>query len=145
MNCYGLQMHTKEPTSTKLQSLLKIRHSGCDHNQMSQQWQRTQKMQSILWSISVSHRKSFWDEIVCNMLLKIHIIFSIHNIICINVSWLTKKFLKMYKYYQILRFILKCGFHVLEKATKNMIIFIVKVEIMCVSMNFHRMCNYLYL
>jgi hypothetical protein len=40
---------------------------------------------------------------------------------------------------------IKCGFHVLGRATKNMIMFIVKVEFTCVFMNFHRMCNYLYL
>jgi hypothetical protein len=39
----------------------------------------------------------------------------------------------------------ECGFHVLGRATKNMIMFIVKVEFTCVSMSFHRMCNYLYL
>jgi hypothetical protein len=30
--------------------------------------------------ISLSHRKDFWDEIFCNILLNIHIIFSIHHI-----------------------------------------------------------------
>jgi hypothetical protein len=40
---------------------------------------------------------------------------------------------------------LNCGFHVLGRVTKNMMMFIVKVEFTCVSMNFYRMCNYLYL
>jgi hypothetical protein len=63
---------------------------GCDHNQMSQQWQRTQG----LWSFSLSRRKNFWDDIFCNMLLKMHIIFSIHHIFCINFSWITKNIFK---------------------------------------------------
>jgi hypothetical protein len=59
----------------------------------------------LLWSFSLSHRKDFWVEIFCNMLLKIHI-FSINHIFCINFSWISF-FFKMYKFYQILCFILK--------------------------------------
>jgi len=51
-------------------------------------------------------KKGFLDEIFCNMLLKIHIIFSIHHIFNIIFSWITKNLLKMYRFYQI-HFILK--------------------------------------
>jgi hypothetical protein len=33
----------------------------------------------FFWSFSLSHKNDFLDEIFCNMLLKIHIIFSIHH------------------------------------------------------------------
>jgi hypothetical protein len=46
---------------------------------------------------SLSHRKDFWDEIFCNMLLKIHIIFLIHHIFKINFSWITKFLKKVYR------------------------------------------------
>jgi len=36
---------------------------------------KDQGLHSLLWSFSLFHRKDFWDEIFCNMLLKIHIIF----------------------------------------------------------------------
>jgi hypothetical protein len=80
---------------------------GCNHNQMNQRWWKTQGLQSFLWSFSLYHRKDFCDEIFCNMLLKIHITFSIHHIFCINFSWITKNFLKVYKFYQILHLVLK--------------------------------------
>jgi signal transduction histidine kinase len=38
---------------------------------------------------------------------KIHIISSIHHIFCINFWWITKNFLKVYRFYQILHFVLK--------------------------------------
>jgi hypothetical protein len=79
---------------------------GCDHNQMSQRWW-TQGLQSFLWSFSLSHKNDFWDEIFCNMLLTIHILFSIHHIFCINFSWIFKNFQKVHRFYQILCFILK--------------------------------------
>jgi hypothetical protein len=64
-------------------------------------------LQSFFWSLSHSRKKVFLDEIFCNMLLKIHIISSIHHIFWINFWWITKNFLKVYKFYQILHFILK--------------------------------------
>ncbi len=81
--------------------------NGCDYNQMSQLWQRTQGLQSFFWSFSFSHRKDFLDEIFYNMLLNIHIIFSIHHNFCINFLWITKNFQKVYKFYQILRSVSK--------------------------------------
>ncbi len=36
--------------------------------------------------ISLFHRKDFWDQIFCNMLLEVHIIFSGYHIFCINFS-----------------------------------------------------------
>ncbi len=48
----------------------------------------------FLWSFSFFHKKDFWDEIFYNMLLKIHIIFSIHHIFRISFSWITKIFFK---------------------------------------------------
>jgi len=33
--------------------------NGCNHNQMSQRWQRTQGLHSFLWSFSLSHRRTF--------------------------------------------------------------------------------------
>ncbi len=57
----------------KIGSMMSI--YGCDHNQMSQQWQRTQGLQSFLWSFSFYHKNDFWDEIFCNMLLKILFFF----------------------------------------------------------------------
>ncbi len=88
-----------------------IKPFWCDHNQMSQRWQRTQGLQSFLWSFSVSHRKDFWDEFFCNMLLKIHIMFSMRHIFCINFSWITNNFWKLYKFYQIQCFIFKNYFN----------------------------------
>jgi hypothetical protein len=79
---------------------------GCDHNQMNQWQQRTQRLQSFLWSFSLSHRKEFLDEFY-NMLLKKHVIFSIHHIFCINFWWITNFSPKVYKFYQILHFVLK--------------------------------------
>ncbi len=61
------------------------------------------KIAFLFWSFSISHKKDFPDE----MLLKIHIIFSIHHIFCINFWWITKKFLKVYRFYQIMCFVLK--------------------------------------
>jgi hypothetical protein len=52
-------------------------------------------------------KKNFWDEIFCNMLLKIPIMFSIHHIFCLNFSWIAKNFFKVYRFNQILHFILK--------------------------------------
>ncbi len=60
-----------------------------------------------MWSFSLFHITFFWDEIFCNMLLKIHVSFSIHYIFCINFSWITKNFVKVYKIYQIMDFVLK--------------------------------------
>ncbi len=57
--------------------------------------------------ISFSHRKDFLDEIFYNMLLKIHLIFSIHHNFWINFLWKTKNFQKVYKFYQILHSISK--------------------------------------
>jgi hypothetical protein len=48
----------------------------------------------LFWSFSLYHNKDFLDEIFYNMLPKIHIIFSIHHIFCINFSWITKNFFK---------------------------------------------------
>jgi hypothetical protein len=49
--------------------------NGCNHNQMSQQWQRTQGLQSFFFgSFSFSYTKDFFVEIFYNMLLKVHII-----------------------------------------------------------------------
>jgi hypothetical protein len=57
------------------------------------------------------HFHFFIERIRWNLLqyvkLKIHMIFSIHHIFCINYWWITKKFLKVYKFYQILCFVLK--------------------------------------
>jgi hypothetical protein len=50
---------------------------------------------NFLWSLSLYHKKDFWDEIFCNMLLKIHISFSIRHIFCNNFSWITD-FFKIY-------------------------------------------------
>jgi hypothetical protein len=93
---------------------------GCNHNQMNGPWQKAQGLQSFLWSFSLFHRKDFCNEIFCNMLLKIHITFSIRHIFCINFSWITKNFLKVYKFYQILRFIFKNYLNF--KLYKNMLI-----------------------
>jgi hypothetical protein len=61
----------------------------------------------VFWSFSLFHIKDFVDETFYNMLLKIHILSSIHHTICINFWWITKNFLKVYRFYQILCFILK--------------------------------------
>jgi hypothetical protein len=57
--------------------------------------------------ILLSHIKDFVDETFCNILFKIHIISSIHHIFCINFWWISKNFLKMDRFYQILCLILK--------------------------------------
>jgi len=80
--------------------------SGCNHNQMNLWWWGIQQLQSFLWSFSFSHRKDFWDEIFCNMLLKIHFFFNTPPF-CINFSWIIINFFKVYISYQILHFILK--------------------------------------
>jgi hypothetical protein len=74
---------------------------------MSQQWQKIQGLQSFFWSFSLYHKRDFLDETFCNMFLKIHYISSIHYIFCINFLLITKNFLKLYKFYQILHFVLK--------------------------------------
>jgi len=43
---------------------------GCNHNQMNQWQQRTQRLQSFFGSFSLSHKKEFLDEIFYNVLLK---------------------------------------------------------------------------
>ncbi len=58
-------------------------------------------------SFSFSHNKDFWGEILCNMLQEIHTIFSIHLIFCINFWWITNNFQKIYKFNQIMHFVLK--------------------------------------
>jgi hypothetical protein len=63
----------------------------CDHNQMNQQWQKIHwGLQYIFWSFSIFHRIDFLNECFCNMLLKIHIISSIHHIFKIKNWWITK-------------------------------------------------------
>ncbi len=64
--------------------------------------------------------KRLLDEIFCNMLFRIHIMFSIHHIFCINFSWINFFNFKVYKFYQILCFILKNYFKF--KLYENMLI-----------------------
>jgi hypothetical protein len=84
------------------------KQSGCDHNQMIQQWQKTQRLQSFLWSFSLSHRKELLYKIFCNILLKINIyIFQYIIVFVFNFWWITKNFFKVYRFYQIFHFVSK--------------------------------------
>jgi len=66
--CYGAQLCYND---TILGASCKIPNNyGCNHNQMSQWWQTTQRLQSFLWSFSLSHRKDFWNEIFLQYVIK---------------------------------------------------------------------------
>jgi hypothetical protein len=52
-------------------------------------------------------KRIFWRILFYNTFFKIFIIPTINYIICVNSFWINRIFLKMYKIYQILHFILK--------------------------------------
>jgi hypothetical protein len=103
---------------------------------MSQWWRKIQRLQCFLWSFSLFHKKNFWDQIFCNVLLKIHIYFLIHHIFCIKFSWITKNLKKVYGFYQILHFIL--NIYLNFKFYENMLI------IECFILLFHKLKLCLY-
>jgi hypothetical protein len=59
---YGLQSQSNEPTMTKVSKIVVL----------------------FFGSFLFFHKKDILDEIFCNILLQIQIIFSIYHIICIN-------------------------------------------------------------
>jgi len=83
--------------------------NGCNHNQMSQGWQRTQGLQSFFfWVIFIFLYKGFLGWNILQYVTKNTYNLSVHHIFCINFWWiLIKNFQKVYIFYQILCLILK--------------------------------------
>jgi len=79
---------------------------GCNHNLMSQRWWRTQGLHFRVVIFTFSY-KGFLGWNLLQRIIKNTSQFSIHHIFCINFSWITKNFFKMYKFYQMMRFVLK--------------------------------------
>jgi hypothetical protein len=73
---------------------------------MNQQWQKTQDSSPFC-----GHFHFFIERIKWNLLqyvkLKIHMIFSIYHIFCINFWWINKNFLKVYNFLPNFMFQLK--------------------------------------
>jgi hypothetical protein len=93
--------------------------SDCNHNQISQWWQKTQPQMGPLWSFWFFHKKNF-GKFVCNMFFKIFIIPPINYTICVNSFWINMNLKKLYRFSQILHFILKSD-HNFKSCKKTLI------------------------